>query len=669
MDENKITYFAETDSRNRRVRFGIKAKDRTRHIYVIGKTGMGKSTLLENMAVQDIQSGEGMAIIDPHGGTARKLLEYIPQHRVKDVIFFNPADLENPISFNVLEDVDPDKRHFVAAGLMNTFKKIWQDAWSARMEYILGNTLLALLEFPGATLLSVNKMLSDKEYRKLVVENVKDPSVKSFWVDEFAKYTEKFAAEATPAIQNKIGQFTSNPLIRNLIGQPQSSFDFRKVMDDKKILIINLSKGELGPDNVRLIGGMIVTKIYLAAMSRANVSAARLKEAPPFYFYVDEFQNFANESFAEILSEARKYKLALTVANQYIEQMTEEVRSAVIGNVGSMILFRIGSTDAIILEKEFDPEFTPEDMVNLGFAQCYLKLMIDGVTSRPFSATTLPPIVQPQVNYKNDVIEWSRRQFSKPRQEVEKAIHEWYGDLANKSKKPDERKGMPISPPVSKFVNKPNPMPPPVAKPYVSPYKSPQAPSMSAQPIRQPESKPFVSPKPKVEEPLPEEDKDDFIPLNKLKVAVPPVVKSGEKTIPPIFNNKPNFGGKKANQESMSGLKSLLQSVMKNNNQNQNVKPVKAEGNKLDLNNKQATLRSVLRNEGISKIIKPETKNNNEVDNKEFRINGKPYKELKFEFGHLLARKNGGFATDTFEDENQKEIPKDVLQRILKVDK
>ncbi len=431
--EDKITYFAETDARNRRVRFGIKAKDRTRHIYVIGKTGMGKSTMLENMAIQDIQTGEGMALIDPHGGTARKLLEYVPAHRVKDVVFFNPADLDNPISFNVLEDVEPDKRHFVAAGLMNTFKKIWQDAWSARMEYILGNTLLALLEYPGATLLSVNKMLTDKGYRQAVVDNVKDPSVRSFWVDEFAKYTDKFAAEATPAIQNKIGQFTSNPLIRNLIGQPKSSFDFRQMMDEKKIIIVNLAKGELGPDNMRLIGGMIVTKIYLAAMSRANVSAARLKDLPPFYFYVDEFQNFANESFAEILSEARKYKLALTVANQYIEQMTEEVRAAVVGNVGTMVVFRIGSTDADILEKEYAPEFTPEDMVNLGFAQIYLKLMIDGVTSRPFSATTLPPIPLGAVNNKDDVIEWSRKQFSKPRDMVEKAINDWYNELAVKS--------------------------------------------------------------------------------------------------------------------------------------------------------------------------------------------------------------------------------------------
>jgi energy-coupling factor transporter ATP-binding protein EcfA2 len=245
-DDSIVTYFAETDSRNKRVKFGIKAKDRTKHVYVIGKTGMGKSTVLENMAVQDIQNGEGMAFIDPHGKTADLLLDYIPEHRKKDVVYFAPFDLDYPISFNVLEQVDPDKRHLVVSGLMSTFKKIWQDAWSARMEYILTNTLLALLEYPGATLLGVNRMYSDKEFRKDVVAHITDPTVKAFWTEEFAKYTDKFAAEATPAIQNKIGQFTSNALIRNMIGQPKTSFDLRKIIDEKKILIINLSKGRVG---------------------------------------------------------------------------------------------------------------------------------------------------------------------------------------------------------------------------------------------------------------------------------------------------------------------------------------------------------------------------------------------------------------------------------------
>ncbi len=425
MDDNRITYFAETDSRNKRTPFGIKGKDRSRHMYVIGKTGMGKSTLLENMAIQDIKNGEGLAFIDPHGKTAELLLDYIPEERMGDVLYFAPFDTDAPISFNVMEDVGADSRHLVVSGLMSTFKKIWVDAWSARMEYILTNTLLALLEYPGATLLSVNRMLADKEYRKVVVENVSDPSVKAFWVEEFAKYTDRFAQEATPAIQNKVGQFTSNPLIRNIIGQPRSTFDLRKIMDEKKILIMNLSKGRVGEVNANLLGSMLITKIYLAAMSRANVSERVLRGLPNFQLYVDEFQSFANESFADILSEARKYKLNLLMAHQYIEQMSEEVRAAVFGNVGTMVVFRVGAYDAEVLEKEFAPQFTAEDMVNLGFTQIYLKLMIDGVTSPPFSATTLPPIERPLISYRNDVIENSRRMFSRPRKQVEDFIREW----------------------------------------------------------------------------------------------------------------------------------------------------------------------------------------------------------------------------------------------------
>ncbi|MDE1874911.1 MAG: type IV secretion system DNA-binding domain-containing protein [Patescibacteria group bacterium] len=417
--DEKVTYFGETDSRNKRIKFGIKAKDRTKHMYVIGKTGMGKSTLLENMAIQDIQSGEGLCFIDPHGKTAELLLNYIPENRVKDVLYFAPFDVEHPIAFNVMEDVGYDKRHLVVSGLMSTFRKIWVDAWSARMEYILSNTLLALLEYPGATLLGVNKMLSDKAYRKKVVDNIGDPAVKSFWVDEFAKYTDRFAAEATPAIQNKIGQFTSNPLIRNIIGQPKSSFDLRKMMDERKIIIVNLSKGRVGESNANLLGAMLITKVYLAAMSRADVSESVLRTLPNFYLYVDEFQSFANESFADILSEARKYKLNLTIAHQYIEQMSEEVRAAVFGNVGTMIVFRVGSYDAEVLEKEFAPQFTAEDIVNLGMYQMYLKLMIDGVGSQPFSARGLAPTPAPPVSLREQAIQMSRVQFGQLRSVVE----------------------------------------------------------------------------------------------------------------------------------------------------------------------------------------------------------------------------------------------------------
>jgi hypothetical protein len=418
----RVTYFAATDSRGKRVPFGIKQKDRDRHMYVIGKTGMGKSTLLENMAIQDLRNGEGLVFIDPHGETANKLLDYIPEDRIKDVVHFAPFDMENPIAFNVMEDVGYDKRHLVVSGLMATFKKIWEDAWSARMEYILTNTLLALLEYPDATLLGVNRMYTDKAYRTKVVDNVKDPVVKDFWVKEFANYGDRYTQEATPAIQNKIGQFTGNPLIRNIIGQPKSSFDIREMMDSRKILIINLSKGLVGETNMRLLGSMLTTRIFLAAMSRANLHGVELTKLPHAYFYVDEFQNFANETFAEILSEARKYKLNLIIAHQYIEQMEEEVRDAVFGNVGTTVVFRVGPFDAEVLETIFMPRFTKEDIVTLDKRQIYLTLMIDGVGSAPFSAVTIPPIEPPPTSHREEVIASSRKQFATPRAGIEKAI-------------------------------------------------------------------------------------------------------------------------------------------------------------------------------------------------------------------------------------------------------
>ena len=418
----RVTYFAATDSRGKHVPFGIKSKDRDRHMYVIGKTGMGKSTLLENMAIQDLRNGEGLAFIDPHGGTVERLLEYVPEERINDVVYFAPFDMEHPIAFNVMEDVGYDKRHLVVSGLMATFKKIWEDAWSARMEYILTNTLLALLEYPDATLLGVNRMYTDKAYRQKVVDNVKDPVVKDFWTKEFANYGDRYTQEATPAIQNKIGQFTGNPLIRNIIGQPKSSFDIRTMMDEKKILIINLSKGLVGETNMRLLGSMLTTRIFLAAMSRADLPADKLAKLPHFYFYVDEFQNFANETFAEILSEARKYKLNLVIAHQYIEQIEEEVRDAVFGNVGTTVVFRVGPFDAEVLETIFLPKFTKEDIVSLDKRQVYMTLMIDGVGSAPFSAVTIPPIEQPAVSYRDAIITASRTHFAAPRAGVEKAI-------------------------------------------------------------------------------------------------------------------------------------------------------------------------------------------------------------------------------------------------------
>ncbi len=426
VENDKVTYLATTDFRGQNVKFGIKPEDRTRHMYIIGKTGMGKSTLLENMIAQDIINGEGVCFIDPHGSSAEKLLKYVPEHRIADVVYFAPFDMKYPVGLNILEKVDESERHLVASGLMDTFKKIFEDQFSGRMVYILNNIVLALLENEGQSLTGINRMLSDKNYRKWIVSNVTDPAVRNFWEVEFAGYTDKYVQEATPAIQNKIGQFISNPLLRNVIGQPHSSFDVRKLMDEKKILIANLSIGLTGKENVDLIGSMLITKIFLAALSRANLKEDELKNSAKFYFFVDEFQNFVNESFTQILSQARKYNLSLTVAHQYIEQLTDTVRAAVFGNVGSMITFRVGAEDAEKIEKEFAPQFTADDIVNLGFSQIYLRLSINGTGSKPFSAKTLPPIAEPVHNFLPAIIAHSRTAYGKERSIVEEDIKNWY---------------------------------------------------------------------------------------------------------------------------------------------------------------------------------------------------------------------------------------------------
>lgn len=423
-DPERIVYFGMTHTRGKYRAFGIRAKDRDKHVYAIGKSGMGKSTLLENMAVQDIQNGEGMIFIDPHGSTAEKLLDFIPEDRIKDTMYLAPFDTDNPIGFNILEDVGYDKRHKVVAGLMGVFERIWADSWSARMQYILQNTLFALLEYPGATIIDVNRMLVNKAFREEVVKHITDPVVGAFWREEFANYGDKYTQEATPAIQNKIGQFVSNPLIRNILGQAKSTFDFREMMDQRKIVIINLSKGRMGEANSTLLGSMLVIKVYLSALSRAEESASDMRNIPPCYFYVDEFQNVVNKAFENILSESRKYKLCLTIANQYIEQMPEEVRNAVFGNVGTTIIFRVGPMDAQFLEPVFGPTFLPEDMVGLGRGEIYLNLMIDGVGSAPFSAQTLPPIEEPGTSFREKVIAYTRERYGLDRAKVEKEIAE-----------------------------------------------------------------------------------------------------------------------------------------------------------------------------------------------------------------------------------------------------
>ncbi len=424
--ENKeINFFAKTNYRNKQSAFGIKVDDRRRHMYVIGKTGMGKTTLIQNMAVQDIRNGKGMAVIDPHGEFAEDCLKAVPAHRINDVIYFNPSDLRNPVALNVLECQDQEFRHLIASGLVGVFKKIWADSWGPRLEYILRNAILALLEDPDSTLLGVTRILIDKEYRARVMENVSDPLVRFFWEEEFSKYNDRMLTEAISPIQNKVGQFLSTSLIRNIVGQTKSAFDVRKAMDEKKILIMNLSKGRIGEDNSALLGAMMITKIQLAAMSRVDIAEG---EREDFYLYVDEFQNFATESFAGILSEARKYRLNLILAHQYIAQLEETVKDAVFGNVGTIASFRVGAMDSETLEKEFEPVFYANDLVNLNKYHVYLKLMIDGVATSPFSASSLEPINTEETAKNLDkIIQSSRERYSSERDIVEDKIMKWSG--------------------------------------------------------------------------------------------------------------------------------------------------------------------------------------------------------------------------------------------------
>ncbi len=442
---NDIAVFAETNYRGKRQKFGIKTDDRRRHIYLIGKTGMGKTTMLENMVFSDLVNGHGLAVVDPHGDFAEKLLDFIPTRRINDVVYFNPADMEYPIGFNVMEKVKEEHRHLVASGLIGVFKKIWADSWGPRLEYVLRNAILALLEYPGSTLLGVPRILVDKNYRKKVVAKITDPVVKAFWIDEFSKYSNQFLVEAISPIQNKVGQFLSSSLVRNIVSQTRSAIDLREIMDNKKILIINLAKGRIGEDYSALLGAMMITKIQLAAMGRVDISE---EERSDFYLYVDEFQNFATESFATILSEARKYRLNLTIAHQYIGQLINNqntaVRDAVFGNVGTLVVLRVGAQDAEFLEKEFEPVFAINDLVNLPKHHIYLKLMIDGVTSTPFSATTLPPLAKvSDYSARDKIIRSSRERYATDRKIIEEKIARWSGfteeneknDVAQKIKK------------------------------------------------------------------------------------------------------------------------------------------------------------------------------------------------------------------------------------------
>ena len=437
-----ITTFAKTNYRGNQETFGIKEDDRRRHVYMMGKTGMGKTNLLQTMMIQDIINGKGVAYVDPHGDTAEDLLKFIPANRINDVVYFNPADMDYPVAFNILENVNEEHKHLIASGMMGVFKKIWPDVWSPRMEHILNYTILALLDYPGSTMLGINRILTDKQYRNKVLNKVKDPIVKSFWYNEFSKWNERYLGEAIAPIQNKVGQFIATPIIRNIVSQTKSTIKMREIMDSGKILIVNLSKGRIGDEAMQLLGGMIVTKLQLAAMERVDIDEEERKD---FYLYVDEFQNFVSDNFANILSEARKYRLNLTIAHQYIGQLINDgnpsMRDAVFGNVGTIITFRVGAEDAEFLEKEFEPYVMAHDLVNLPKYEIYLKLMIDGVAGDAFSAKTLPPMgSQEAANVEEKAIRVSRERYGKSRKIIEDKIERWISnEKENKPKKNSQK--------------------------------------------------------------------------------------------------------------------------------------------------------------------------------------------------------------------------------------
>lgn len=410
-DEKKdVNFIAKTEYKNKMTVFGIKRNDRRRHVYIIGKTGSGKSTLIANMAINDMRNGRGFAIIDPHGDLCEVLLQYVPSFRINDVIYMDPSNVDRAVSLNPLEVTETGQRELIVSGIVAIFQKLYGTSWGPRLEYILRNTLLSIIQMPDATMLMVPEMLGNAKFRDKVIERLDDPVLRSFWLNEFNKYTDKMRTEAVSPIQNKVGQFLSSTVIRNILKNPKSTIDLRQIMDDKKILLLNLSQGKLGEDNAALLGAMIITKIQLAAMSRVNIVE---EERQDFYLYVDEFQNFATSSFIKILSEARKYRLNLILANQYIAQIQEDVRAAIFGNAGSMLSFLVGAADANFLAKEFSERFKEEDLLALGNYRAIIKIAIDNVTQPPFLCYSLP-LPRSVTQSKEKVLRNSIERYTKP---------------------------------------------------------------------------------------------------------------------------------------------------------------------------------------------------------------------------------------------------------------
>ncbi len=416
-----ICFFGQTNFRSERVAFGIYRTDRRRHLYVVGKSGSGKSKLLELLIKNDIDTGQGIGVLDPHGDLVDNILTLIPKNRIKDVVIFDPSDLKFPASFNPLEQVPEELKMRVTIGFIEIFKKLFGTNWSPRLEHVLRYTTLALLDTPGTTVLSILKMLSDKNYRQMIVRNIQDNVVKNFWVNEFAGWSEKFDNEAITPLLNKVGQFVATNMIRNIVGQPKNLFHFREIMDGRKILLMKISKGILGEENAALLGAIVVTKIYQAAMARADTAEDKRID---YYLYVDEFHNFATNMFDEILSESRKYRLNLTLANQFLGQLDEKIRKTVFGNVGSLVSFRVGGEDAGMIEQEFNPRFSERDIINLGVREFCLKMSIDGEIKDAFSGKTLT-MKLPEEHYRDACVEYSREHYARPLDEVKTILSRW----------------------------------------------------------------------------------------------------------------------------------------------------------------------------------------------------------------------------------------------------
>ena len=481
--DDEISAFGLTNFRGMNHQFGMLRGDRSRHVYIIGQTGAGKSGLLELFALSDIYHNQGYAIVDPHGDFAVNNMKFIPASRVKDVIYFNPADTAFPLGFNPLEVTDQSQKTNISSEVIGVLKRMFGESWGPRLEYILRYTILALLDRPETTMLDITRMLTDKKFRKQTLEYCQDTVVLNFWKVEFASWNDKFVAEAIAPVLNKVGAFTANPVIRNIIGQPKSTFNIREIMDEGKILIVNLSKGLIGEDNAGILGSFIVTKIQLAAMSRSDIPD--IKDRRPFFLYVDEFQNFATDSFATILSEARKYGLNLTVANQYISQMTETVRDAVFGNVGTMITFRVSADDAPILAKQYEPNFEPLDLLQMHNRNFVINMVIRGEKTPAFSGRTLelPPTQADNTNY---IVDNTRQIYSQPRADVEQAISQLIQPPESLKPKPTA----PTPPPST-----PTPKPIPTSEP--TPTAVQTSPATPPANMDQPAADPSEEPKPK----------------------------------------------------------------------------------------------------------------------------------------------------------------------------